>query len=96
MGSIENHVLQLQELPQVADRRQIRLEISIDQAMEQLFASLPRRDRVTFETFLEAAFLACQEDQTLMNAVLKVAQERLLIRKKAGTVRRLKAQSKGS
>lgn len=84
--------LEADVLHEVADRRQIRLEASIDREMELLFSGLPRRERVTFETFLEAAYLACQRDESLMNTVLAEARTRLVDRKKAGSTRRVLAQ----
>ena len=79
-------------LPLVADRRQIRLEIAIDQELEHLCKSQPKGKKMTVETFLEAAFLACKDDPELLEQVMDVAAKRLLRRKEAGKLRRVLSQ----
>ena len=100
--SVENHSSSLinsnevssrvAALPLVADRRQIRLEIAIDQELEHLCKSQPKGKKMTVETFLEAAFLACKNDPALMEQVMNVAANRLLRRKEAGKLRRVLSQ----
>lgn len=82
----------LAALPNVADRRQIRLEISIDQELENLCKNQPKGKKMTVETFLEAAFLTCKENPELMSQVMELAAHRLLKRKEAGKLRRVLAQ----
>lgn len=81
---------QIDALPQVGDRRNVRLETSIDTELPQ-FCS---QNNVTIETFLEAAFLACSQDAELKASVLEAAQARLQQRKQAGQLRRLQSQLK--
>jgi hypothetical protein len=82
----------LAALPLVADRRQIRLEISIDQELENLCKNQPKGKKMTVETFLEAAFLTCKDNPELMNRVMDMASHRLSKRKEAGKLRRVLAQ----
>lgn len=79
---------QLERLPQVAPRRNIRLEESLDNAI-QAFCN---QENVTIETFLEACYLACDRDPELKQAILKETAERLQQRKEAGKLRRLHSQ----
>jgi hypothetical protein len=82
----------LAALPLVADRRQIRLESSIDQELENLCKNQPKGKKMTVETFLEAAFLTCKDNPELMNQVMDIAAQRLSKRKEAGKLRRVFAQ----
>jgi len=77
-----------ENLVETAPRRQIRLEQSIDDRLAQLC----RIERLTVETFLEAAFLACSRDEKLMRKVATEAKERLRERKRAGRIRRLRTE----
>jgi hypothetical protein len=79
---------QLEQMPKVAPRRNIRLEESLDEALQDLC----NHTGVTIETFLEACFLACNQDPNLKQAVLQEAEQRLKQRKKAGKLRRLYSQ----
>ena len=79
---------QLGQMPKVAPRRNIRLEESLDDALQDLC----NQKGVTIETFLEACYLACDRDPDLKQAILKEADERLKQRKEAGKLRRLYSQ----
>lgn len=81
---------QLDALPQVGDRRNVRLETSIDTRLPEFC----NQNNVTIETFLEAVFLACSRDAELKAIVLEEARERLQQRKRAGQLRRLQSQLK--
>lgn len=75
-------------LPKVAARRNIRLEESLDAAMQQFCM----REGVTIDTFLEAALLACDRNATLKQRIVKEAKQRLQQRKEAGKLRRIHSQ----
>jgi hypothetical protein len=79
---------QLEQMPKVAPRRNIRLEESIDDALQDFC----NEAGVTIETFLEACYLACDRDPALKQTVLTEANERLKQRKEAGKLRRLYSQ----
>ena len=79
---------QLEQMPKVAPRRNIRLEESLDEALQDLC----NQTGVTIETFLEACYLACDRDPDLKQTVLEEADSRLKQRKEAGKLRRLYSQ----
>ena len=61
-------------------RRTLRIDRDIDSELEQLCGKV----KITRETFLEAAYLACTQDPDLMAAVIVEAQQRYHRRKQAG------------
>jgi hypothetical protein len=79
---------ELSGLPQTADRRQIRLEVGIDSELE----ALCRTQKITVETFLEAAYLEIEQDPEMKSRVMAIAKTRLSDRKKAGNLRRMQTQ----
>ena len=84
----EDLAAQIGALPKVAARRNIRLEESMDAAMQQFCV----REGVTIDTFLEAALLACDRNANLKQRIVKEAKQRLQQRKEAGKLRRLHSQ----
>jgi hypothetical protein len=78
----------LSGLIQVADRRQIRLEVSIDSDLE----TLCRAQKITVETLLEAAYLEIEDNPDLKSRVIAAAKVRLSARKRAGNLRRIQTQ----
>lgn len=79
---------QVDALPEVASRRNIRLLEDIDKSLNELCS----KEGITIETFLEATFLACDRNPELLTSVLTEACQRLEERKKAGKLRRLYSQ----
>ena len=79
---------QIEALPKVAARRNIRLEESMDAAMQTFCA----QEGVTIDTFLEAALVACDRNANLKQRIVKEAKQRLQQRKEAGKLRRLHSQ----
>ena len=71
-------------------RRTLRIERDIDSELEQLCG----RGKITRETFLEAAYLACTQDPDLMAAVIVEAQQRYHRRKQAGEQRKFITMSR--
>ena len=71
-------------------RRTLRIERDIDSELEQLCG----RVKITRETFLEAAYLACTQDPDLMAVVLVEAQQRYRQRKQAGEQRKFETMSR--
>jgi hypothetical protein len=78
----------LEQLPQQpsdeVNRRTLRISRDLDTELE----SLCSRAKITRETFLEAAYLACQHDPKLMESVLAQARQRYLQRKQIGERRK--------
>jgi hypothetical protein len=79
---------QIDALPQVAARRNIRLEATLDKALDRFCDNAG----ITIETFLEAAYLVCEQDADLRKSLLEVAGDRFQQRKEAGKLRRLYSQ----
>jgi hypothetical protein len=67
-----------------AVRRTLRIDGDIDLELEQLCG----KAKITRETFLEAAYLACTQNSDLMSAVLLEAQQRYRDRKQVGERRK--------
>lgn len=65
-------------------RRTLRISRDLDEELE----SLCNTNKITRETFLEAAYLACQHDPNLMESVLAQARQRYLHRKQTGERRK--------
>ena len=73
-----------------AVRRTLRIDRAIDEELEQLCG----KSKITRETFLEAAYLACTHNPDLMTAVLVEAQQRYRQRKQAGEQRKFETMSR--
>ena len=71
-------------------RRTLRIDRDIDSELEQLCGKV----KITRETFLEAAYLACTQDPDLMAAVIVEAQQRYHRRKQAGEQRKFTTMSR--
>lgn len=71
-------------------RRTIRLEQQVDEELERLCS----RERITRETFLEAAYLACNDNPEILQEVLTIAKERYRRRKMAGEKRKFQTMGK--
>ena len=70
-------------------RRTLRIDRDIDDELEQLCS----KSKITRETFLEAAYLACTHNPDLMAVVLAEAQQRYRQRKQAGEKRKFETMS---
>jgi hypothetical protein len=73
-----------------AVRRTLRIDRDIDSELEQVCG----KSKITRETFLEAAYLACTQNPDLMAAVLVEAQQRYRQRKQAGEQRKFETMSR--
>ncbi|QDZ41664.1 hypothetical protein FRE64_17130 (plasmid) [Euhalothece natronophila Z-M001] len=78
----------LETYPKIAPRRNIRLEESLNEKIQQFC----QEQDITIETFVEACFLACEQDSDLKNHITQEAQQRVAQRKEAGKLRRLYSQ----
>ena len=74
---------QLRNLPEIAPRVPVRLEVAIKQELDELC----NEEKITVETLLEAFYVTCQDKDTVMKQVLKEAKKRLKSRKEAGNIR---------
>lgn len=73
-----------------AVRRTLRIDGEIDGELERLCGKL----KITRETFLEAAYLACTQNPDLMTTVVVEAQKRYRQRKQAGEQRKFETMSR--
>lgn len=81
---------ELDDLPQISKRLAVRLEDEIRKQLE----TLCKDEKITPETFLEAAFVVCQSNPGTMAMVMAEAKNRYAKRKMAGELRRLKTINK--
>lgn len=68
----------------------LRVEDSVDKGLK----SLCTQENITKETFLEAAYLVCLENELLMQQVLEVAIARRQERRETGILRRAKSMTR--
>lgn len=68
----------------------LRVEDSVDKGLKSLCTA----ESITKETFLEAAYLVCSENEQMKSQVLEIAKVRRQERRKAGNLRRAEAMSR--
>jgi hypothetical protein len=81
---------ELNELNDEVVRSTIRLSAEIDEELRQLC----QREKITKDTFLEAAYLVVGEEGELRTRVLQLAKERYKQRKQVGEKRKLMTMMK--
>lgn len=77
---------EVSNLPQISKRLAVRLEDELRDGLEMLC----KYEKITPETFLEAALVICNSNPGTMTLVLAEAKSRYAKRKIAGELRRLK------
>ncbi|MGR3279357.1 hypothetical protein ACSYAD_30280 [Acaryochloris marina NIES-2412] len=81
---------ELASFPPIAQKKVgVRLEEDVLAGLE----ATCKQNKITIETFLEAAFIACQQESLVMDATIADAQARLARRKRAGTIRSILTKS---
>lgn len=68
----------------------LRVEDSVDKGLKSLCTA----ESITKETFLEAAYLVCSENEQMMQQVLEIARVRRQERRNAGNLRRAEAMTR--
>ena len=68
----------------------LRIEDIVDKGLK----SICTNESITKETFLEAAYLVCNENEQVMQKVLEVAKARRAKRKRTGNLRRAESMAK--
>ncbi|EDX82886.1 hypothetical protein S7335_64 [Synechococcus sp. PCC 7335] len=81
---------ELAALPQVSQRRNIRLEVNL----ESRLLSFCQENGITVETFLEACYVEAEQNARLRTEMIDEAKHRLKQRKQAGKLRRVLSQLK--
>lgn len=77
-----------EKLPEVV-RRTIRIEEELDYELDRLC----RKEKITREVFLEAAYQVCENHPEILAEVIENARERYQRRKSVGELRKLKTLS---
>lgn len=80
----QDAITELLEPEPVVVRRTIRLEEEIDEALSRVC----RNERITRDTFLEAAYLICSQNAELMQSVVAEARSRRKHRQESGERRK--------
>ena len=80
--------------PDIQEREPVRRTLRIDGEIDDELKQLCGKSKITRETFLEAAYLACTQNPDLMTAVLAEAQQRYRQRKQAGEQRKFATMSR--
>jgi hypothetical protein len=80
--------------PDIQEREAVRRTLRIDGAIDDELERLCGRLKITRETFLEAAYLACTQNPDLMTTVVAEAQKRYRQRKQAGEQRKFETMSR--
>jgi hypothetical protein len=78
------------EAPQNLVSFTLRVEDTVDKGLKYLCTN----ESITKETFLEAAFLACSQNEQMMQQVLEIAKARRQLRRSAGILRRAESMTK--
>ena len=81
---------ELATLPQVSTRRNIRLEVDL----ENRLLTFCQANDITVETFLEACFVEAEQNARTRTEIVNEAKRRLKQRKQAGKLRRVLSQLK--
>jgi hypothetical protein len=84
-----SHKEQQSDLPETV-RRTIRLEEDIDTELNAFCTA----KKVTRDTFIEAAFMVCSGNETLMQEIVEEAKKRYHQRKQAGEQRKFQTMAK--
>lgn len=79
---------ELASLPQVSQRRNIRLEVEL----ESRLLTFCQENEITVETFLESCFVEAEQNARLKTELVTEASRRLKLRKQAGKLRRVLSQ----
>lgn len=72
----------------------VSFTLRIEESMDKGLKSLCTAESITKETFLEAAYLVCFENEQMMQQVLEVAKVRRQERRNAGNLRRAEAMTR--
>ena len=79
---------ELAALPQISQRRNIRLEVDL----EERLVNFCQENDITVETFLEACFVEAEQNTRFRTEMATEAKSRVKLRKQAGKLRRVLSQ----
>jgi len=72
----------------------VSFTLRVDDSVDKGLKSLCTAESITKETFLEAAYLVCFENEQMMQQVLEIALARRQLRRDAGLLRRAEAMTR--
>lgn len=72
----------------------VSFTLRVDESIERGLKSLCSNEKITKETFLEAAYLVCQQNNEMMEKVLEISKDRRKERRETGVTRRAQAMTK--
>jgi rubrerythrin len=72
----------------------VAFTLRVDESIDNGLKILCNNERITKETFLEAAYLASQENAQIKQHILEIAKDRRQKRRETGVLRRAKSMSK--
>src|SRR5579883_283338 len=79
---------------ETAKQNLVSFTLRVEDLIDKKLKSLCTDENITKETFLEAAFLVCSENEQMLQEVLKIAKDRRQLRKNHGIVRRAESMAK--
>lgn len=80
--------------PTEKEKKLVSFTLRVEESVDKGLKSLCTQENITKETFLEAAYLVCLENELLMQQVLEVAQARRQERRETGILRRAKSMTR--
>jgi lipoate-protein ligase A len=89
INATKHQVNNLQK-PQALVSFTLRVDESIDRGLKSLCSG----EKITKETFLEAAYLVCEQNQEMMAKVLEISKLRRKERREVGVTRRAQSMTK--
>ncbi|MCG9890836.1 MAG: hypothetical protein MH252_07160 [Thermosynechococcaceae cyanobacterium MS004] len=72
----------------------VSFTLRVDESIDRGLKSLCSEEKITKETFLEAAYLVCQQNQEMMGKVLEISKCRRKERRQTGVSRRAQSMTK--
>ena len=95
----EQNIIDKLETPELAvasekTEKLVSFTLRVEDIVDKGLKSICTNESITKETFLEAAYLVCNENEQVMQRVLEVAKARRAKRRKTGNLRRAESMAK--
>jgi hypothetical protein len=91
---INDHFVPLNKEQELGVPQIIRRTIRLEQSVDNKLGTLCNGEKITRDTFLEAAFVVCSEKEELMQEILEEAKKRYYQRKQVGEQRKFQTMAK--
>ena len=89
-----NNATKQQSNDSVKSQPLVSFTLRVDETIDKGLKEICSEEKITKETFLEAAFLVCQQNDDVMEKVLKISKERRKKRRATGVSRRAQSMTK--